>query len=940
MGGIFQAIGDWVGQAFNNIVSFVEALFTDPLNALLDYIVEPIMNFLGFHDEDIYRTSVIAVKIYNEDTFKKTQLRQVLDYVKNKRSSMDYAKSFANVGDTQFGKFYRHGKWDYLDYLPDAKISAVTIPVDKLKSILVALKGEDVFIIDALGMVPYDKDWCKWRLQEEYGYNIGEDFLIINNKYYKYEKEVYNTDTNDFTVTLAIISPIKDRLYETVITETKTLNVAINTYTQTDITIAEFTTNSDLKTTSIKEVKSYVYNNKVIDEVFTEISSTDDIIPKGSESDSSNRVLINSVTESTLIEITTTTQHHVYTRDDTGSILYESNPVITSTKYKKVTVTSSKLEIADLISEKDIIYPTEYITKTVANHNNIKQYVVKYTTTNDGNYYYWIYNPVNNTYPDLSTPAEQIIGFELYPVVMLRNNFFNVNDYDQNKINGQSRPPTITEERYLDTVDILDAIGVSLEELTKGYSGNSDIEHLQDAFFLFGVSPSNDKEIVSRVLFELFDFIYDTMPFVTTDSGYSAMFRENPYNAAIAWTPEEPVLKDEVIGSLGTCKHTAKKTNSTTTTYEIKEAIAIGNNRYKIISYTLTEITDNINGLLSSKKQNTQVITVDRSYTAGDNWQTTNTGFISKTVKESKSTNQKQLTVTKQITKETTKTLIMKSFTSFNIIRRGVENGGVSLDVDDENLVIPLPVNVVNRLTLMEKTALLGEAAYMLFYAYQHQHIKWYQTEAFGNFLQIVSIGITVVITIFSFGSGLAGGVTLTSILLSTLKSVAIGVGLQLALHLISTMVDDIGLKIALSVAAMAVAAYAGGAFDSFNLSTAVKLAELPAKAIDMYLKDSMSKMQNKLQVETQAFNEEYASRSEINTEIMKSFTSGLNVADIADITLADTDISATIMSPSEFYDIALRGCFQYDALYTGYYEATVGSFCANSLKLGLQETE
>lgn len=940
MGGVFQAIGDWIGQTVNNIVGFVEALFTDPFNALLDYIIEPIMNFLGFHDEDIYRTNVIAAKVYNEDTLTKTQLRQALDYMK--KDSVDaikYAKNFANVGDAQFGKFYRHGKWDYLDYLPDAKISAVTVPVQNIENILKSIKGTDVFITDILAMVPYDEDWCKWKLQEQYGYNIGEDFLNYNGEYYKYSKNQYNADNNTFRVTLVGISPIRERLYETVTTKGVTQSITVNTSQRTDITLTYLSESFQTKETKITEIKQYKYGNTDLGTFETVLSSTTETVQIGTVTPSSMTTPVTTTTESHLLKVITTTRSYLYTREDTGSALKETNPVTVSTTYEIAFSPVTESEVINIISNQLQTHNLSPIVLNIANHNNIKCYVVKYTTTNNGRLYYWIYNPASGTYPNLNNPAEQIIGFNMFPVIMLRNNFFNVNDYDKSSINGVSRPPTITKQRYEDTVDILNSIGISLEELTKGYSENSDISHVQDAFFLLGVVPSNKHWVVSRVLYELFDFVYDTVPFVTTSSGYSAMFRENPYNAAIAWTPSPIVLKTEKIGSLGTCTHRINSTTTTIITSTVREITATNSTNaslgraVNVVEYELKETYDSADGLIASEKLNVKTTVVYPSTTNNPNNYTV--GYH-KTEKNRTTSTAKQLIVKKQISITTTKTLSMKSFTSFNIIRRGVENGGVSLDVDNENLVIPLPVEVVARLTLMEKTALLGESAYMLFYAFQHQHIKWYQTEAFGNFLQIVSIGITVIVTIFSFGTGSLASMTLSSILLSVLKSVAIGVGLQLALKLVSSLVDDIGLKIALSVAAMALAMYAGGAFDNFNFSTAVSLVEMPVKAINMYTQDLM----NKLQGNMQDFTEEYQRRSERNEELIKSLNSGLNVADITELTTSShiDDTSAVIMSPDDFFQAAISAFYNFDSLYTGFYNSTVHDFVGNCKRLGVQD--
>ena len=80
-------------------------------------------------------------------------------------------------------------------------------------------------------MTPFDDDWCKWRLQEVYDYNVGEDYLILDNKYYYYGSCTYNSNNNNtFTVTLKAMTNIKERVEEIVDSTLESVTVDINTY--------------------------------------------------------------------------------------------------------------------------------------------------------------------------------------------------------------------------------------------------------------------------------------------------------------------------------------------------------------------------------------------------------------------------------------------------------------------------------------------------------------------------------------------------------------------------------------------------------------------------------------------------------------------------------------------------------------------------------------
>lgn len=870
IGDLIVGVGDFIGGTIlGSVFSGIKKLLDKTLDILKDYVLEPIMNFLGFHDEDIYNTSVIAAKIYDEDTFKTTQLRNVIEYMK--KDSVDalvYANKFAEVGDKQFGKYYRNGKWYYLDYLPDAQINAVSIDVDAIENILTNLKG-NIFINDVLAMVPFDEDWCKWQLQELYGYNIGKDVVKINNEYYKYDNELYDADTNQFKVTLNLITPRHKRTYQT-----------------TDISILP-----------LSETKE--------------------------------------------IERTTISTYFQYSRVDNGNVLYETPSIVISVTDKEIPVdTGLSSNNLSILGEETEILPSSNLILNIPNHNNVRRYIVKYHTTNNGDYFYWIYNSLSDIYPALKAPVSKVVGFDMYPIVMLRNNFFNVEDYDINEKDGHSRPPSITKERYEDTIDILNSIGLSLSELTKGYSENADVDKMQDAFFMFGISPSNTKEIVSIVLYELFDFIYDKIPYSgDSDGGYSASFKENPYNAAIMWLPRTTKIEEEKIGSLGTCKHQIKEVNLITKKYSINNTTYNGDGYstdylVNVSQYTIEENWEN-NELISTKTSETKNFTI-WSYENQD----PETGEIyyqlgySKKLENETSKKVKSLIVKKQIEVNVTKTLTMFNFSSFNIIRRGVSNGGVSLEVDDENLVIPLPVPVVERLTLMQKSALLGESCYLLFYAFEKQHIKWYQTKAFGVFLQVVCVVITIVITIVSWGSLSWTSSSMYAALMATLKTVAVGVGLQLALLAISKLVHNIGLQIALSVAAMAVAAWAGGGFSGFDgMSFAGNLVELPSKAINLYTQDLTTNLQNDIK----NYQSEYGKKSDTNSQILKSFDSNLTPSYMVSLMASSEITNATNLSPSQFYGLATNAYLDFDWLFTDYYKQ-VTEFVPRKLKLGIDD--
>lgn len=106
--------------------------------------------------------------------------------------------------------------WDYMDHLPEVVVQAATIPINEVKSILENKIGSPVRILDVLAMVPYDGDWCKWLLQEGYGYDAGADSITIDNTYYIYGSYTYVSSNNTFKVTLNPIAVVTEKIYNVI----------------------------------------------------------------------------------------------------------------------------------------------------------------------------------------------------------------------------------------------------------------------------------------------------------------------------------------------------------------------------------------------------------------------------------------------------------------------------------------------------------------------------------------------------------------------------------------------------------------------------------------------------------------------------------------------------------------------------------------------------
>lgn len=1019
--GIFQFIGSLVSAAVDFVVDIftegpwaaISNLFGNIWNSFLDNILEPIMALFGITDQDIYITQVLACKIYDEDLLEKMLVENAVAYMTNNLSITAYLKLFADVGDAQFSAYYRYGEWYYIDYLPTAQITSVSIDSSLIKEILEELRGEEVYIMKISIVGVSTNTWCKYYLQENYDYNVGSDYVIINGTYYYYYGAEYDEENAIYLCILSELEQIRVRVYEIVTKEVssemhtytsytythtstvlyldKSVTTEVGTYTKqytiqsdTDENIyylyEETSTLTQKYLTDEQYLISAVYTNTEttitevtyeVEESYTYVIDTSEITTESwaltssydeitlydesmnevstyTENESSVWEEYTNQTEGTttsgpviesngtfyLVNITTETSTRYY-RYDTGSLIDTVSEVTTSIGFTRsgsgtTSSTTTLIETYILTNEN----PSTYTIEVPYFNTSQRMYQVLYSTPSNSRQYYWLYDPSTEEYEDLGDPVSTTQSLDVYPIAALRISGDNIDNYEDTSVSS------ITQERYESTAELLDKIGLDVDDVIEAYSENSDLSSVISGFFLLAVSPANDAEIVSKVLYTLFEGLYAAMPYSTeislsSDSAMSMSVKEPPFNATTMWIPLPESESEEVIGSIGYCTHEVRTNSITTTTYKVTIITNNDDGTYTRTTYTEQASEDLYGTSLGSATSDYTTVTVRGNAVAG----TTRVRSGSSTTSSSK-----DLVVRKQTSATTVNTITVFSMATANFIESEYGWFGVSLDADDENMLIPLPVDVVARLTILEKTSLLGEACYLLFYAVQYEHLEWYETAAFGTFLSIFSICITL---IAPFVGAIMGGATFTlsTVLTTLIKSVVITLGTSLALEVISSVVGDTTLKLILSVAVLGVAMFASGVFDSlleeFDFTKAMNLVQLPVKAINLVTNDLMSDLQS----DYSKFTEAYEERLEEYEDIMDELNSGLSTESIVDIFVYGRGssysgnasiVNSYVYSPSAFYSMTFDYYRDFDTFYDGLYDSTVHDFVTNKLKIGI----
>lgn len=886
-----------------------------------------------FQDFDEWEFFIKAVSISDKEIYDRVRIQSAVEYMKKESyDALKYITAFTKASDV-LANFYRHGKWDYIDGLPEVKFASPGIVLDKVIPVLRSINNNQIVeVLDATVRIPTKHEWVMWLLQEYYGYDIGINLLKRNGRYYYYDNDTQYTDNNEtsFTVTLKAINKIIQQTYDT---------------TETYVVPLDNTT--DVQHTVVKRIVRLM-NAKTHDEVnstTTTVSHTTQNIPKGTGTTSS---------------VTTNV----------------SNNTIT-TNYPSIT-----LEL-----------PTRDATY---------RYIAKYTV--GSRYKFWIYNPNSNTYPSL-TPLYSTTEHEVYPIVTIRRVGHNINDdADSTDATAKKRYDTTEEllRRWLNLSleDITNAytennnvselyeatflIGICPSDTTPIVANvlYTFFDYVFDTLGYTAISGNDYWDATTQSYMNaMLGLGVSWASLYSQDDGLfgyiAATYHAENYNMTLYFTPERDYTSVGHIGSPGTYTHSVGE-------YYVKRKIQVF---VSAVAYSWSSAEQTYN------RATVSVLATDYDETSDDvikvhpigSWITEYThgastqGFEITTFEQlqpyipSPLPNQSdedfneydekllnavrwakkvgttiltsvgvRLIVKKQINATEVRTFVIKDMKcGYDVASRKYFYAGAHLG--NANLVIPLPIGAVERLTPIERTKLMGICYYLFFWSAHHTHLAWYETADFGKFVGIFAYAVAAFVTLWSWGSAGPAAFSWAAAIKAGAK-MAIAIGVSFAVDLLLESIDNIAIKIIAKAVTAFATAYVMGGFE-FDASFASKLAELPSMAGQVFAND-IQKKTLALNQEMSIFNETYQGRAEALAEEMKGLNSaGLSSMGIVSLT---TDIGSEsfnnadtmLFSPSQFRMMAIDGHRNYDLLYTGFYDATVHKFCRNALQIGRMPTD
>ena len=345
----------------DTVVDNLESLYKETVEAIGDVlefawkdVLTPVMEvafkLLGIAtDETVVSTSVITQRIFQDDNMKNVLVQMMLEKQRDGSSYSDIMfKTYMQHGATQYNSYFNNGKRNYVDFLPDVNITTVVTDPTIIKSVIDSELGINATIAQASLELPSDSQWVEWYLQENYDYHIKTNTVQYQSKSWVLMSYPYNMVTNKYDCLLY--------RYEDVTTIEKEI---------TEITITNIDTLTDNKNTKVsKNVKVVGSLSGVISDTTTVISNINETIPIGTESNSTNEVIIS---------------------EDTDTELYEST------------------------------------TLSIPTYTLSRYYIAKYYTTDPTDLKWWLLNASESPYEELNDSTVILSELDMLPVVSIRN---------------------------------------------------------------------------------------------------------------------------------------------------------------------------------------------------------------------------------------------------------------------------------------------------------------------------------------------------------------------------------------------------------------------------------------------------------------------------------------------------------------------------------------
>lgn len=371
----------------------------------------------------------------------------------------------------------------------------------------------------------------------------------------------------------------------------------------------------------------------------------------------------------------------------------------------------------------------------------------------------------------------------------------------------------VNSTKYKQTKEILNIIGIDADTMIDNLNSNPDIGAVTAAYIYFGAELGSNDPIQSKLIYRMIEFMYYD-PTLVNGSTHTIKVEEGVYNSSISWQRQE--------------RYTVTRTG-----------VAVGTHEGGVSYDSMMEPVYDIDGvtILSYEEKKSFYAYVRRQETASS--------YVE---------------------------YRLYNVSAITLIQKGAMYD-VSISILEVGKVVVFPISTffLNGLTPIEQGIVFPEVLRMVTYSADIQHLRYYQTAAFANLIQIVMVIVAIVIFIFTWWSGPTASIGF----MSAVEGLLYGVVVAYALQQLLLMTDNPALKAVLIALVIAVMAYNGGGNIDYT-SLATYTADMITTAVTQYSDQVLSVGYAALGAAAMAFSAEATIRQEEIDEANKTANQSL----------------------------------------------------------------
>lgn len=394
---------------------------------------------------------------------------------------------------------------------------------------------------------------------------------------------------------------------------------------------------------------------------------------------------------------------------------------------------------------------------------------------------WWVYNPADNTYPELNLTPSSISHNSFFPILPIRMDNQNVNEIVFNDPNFGY----LSEE----VEGLLRKLKIDLNELTANLvdpNNSTNIDDIDDVYLLFGINLSTDTQIGKNYLYESFRQLY-------YDGGNNQQAYWDWYDDTDPGKWASPPRKSLLIRNPNL--DTAFEMGGTIFRYNfisVKERTGIvGNPLPGPDLRDIAPTTPELDILNVGDEENITidvVIGTDNYYSDGrPSW------------------NDHYLIIRKQYTGSTYIELVVHGIEHYfrphsnKSIQHNLNN-----QTNDFGLFLPVSKDIVEKFSGINQSEIYYEALQLMVYAIQETYLEWYEDPDFLENLGIFILFVSILFGLEDLGGLIAEGLAVSEIATTVLMNLVFDFA---AKELFLLLVETIGADNALILAAVALIA-------------------------------------------------------------------------------------------------------------------------------------